>query len=270
MFIYNEQPETPEIPGENLEDQREETSSAALAASDSLQGASDLLKAGEKEIAGQEIKSPEKAYENLKFALGKVTNCLSNNDKFNIDPNDIYFKQLEGNAVGQSTEEKTLIDPILLLHPATRLAAVIVHELGHQNDQIQNEGLVEAFAESFFQSTGVEHSYNVEVDNLKEFASLFDTNLSEENAIRKIYDLYYEGNYEEIYTTYLKNHINNLDSDQKKDEAFTLFKTVFPELDYGERKIGDFTTLKDFSEVKKNFLSNEDTDEFPETFKKAA
>ena len=133
------------------------------------------------------------------------------------------------------------------MHPGARRAHVITHELARQKNEIQNEGLVEAFAETFFQNTGVEHSYDIDVANLEKFAENSNPGLSREEAVRKIYDLYYQEKYEDIYQEYINNQEN-------KDEAHNFFTLVFPELDISkEGKEGEFDVKPElaYSEVSK-------------------
>ena len=204
-----------------------------------------VLKNGGSEIAGQKIKNPETAYNNLEFALDKVK--LHFNETLKIDLNDIQFTQFKGNIVGESKESGTYIDPILLMHPAVRLAHVIAHELAHQNNSIQNEGLVESYVDQFFGNNGVEHGYDEALVNFSKFAERFDSSIDAKTATSKIYELYYSEKFESIYKIYHENYVKTLNSEEEKDEAFKLFQTVFPELEYaGEKMPGDFE-LKNFS-----------------------
>ena len=204
-----------------------------------------VLKNGGSEIAGLKIQNPESAYKNLEFALDRVKVYF--NETLKVDLNDIKFMQFKGDIAGESKESGTYIDPILLMHPAVRLAHVIAHELAHQNNSIQNEGLVESYVDQFFGNDGVEHGYDEAVVNFSKFAERFDSSIDAKTATSKIYELYYNEKFESIYKTYHENYIKNLNSEEEKDEAFKLFKTVFPELEYaGEKMPGDFE-LKNFS-----------------------
>ncbi len=229
MFIYYQKPE------DDLEKKSGTTASDAMS----------VLKTGGSEIAGQEITNPESAYANLEFALSKVKEYF--NVTLKIDLNDIQFEKFHGDIVGESKESGTFIDPVMLMHPAMRLAHVISHELAHQNNTIQNEGLVESFVDQFFGDDGVEHGYDEALKHFAEFAKRFDKSDDAKLATTKIYELYYNEKFESIYKGYHDNYVKNLKTDEEKDEAFQLFKTVFPELEYGGEKMpGDFE-LKDFS-----------------------
>ncbi len=229
MFIYFKKPE------DDLDKKSGITASEAMS----------VLKTGDSEIAGQKIKNPEQAYKNLEFALSKVKEYFSGTLK--IDLSDIQFQKFRGDIVGESKESGTFVDPIMLMHPAIRLAHVISHELAHQNDTIQNEGLVESYVEQFFGDTGIEHIYDEALNNFTEFAKRFDSSNDAPSATKKIYELYYQGKFESIYKGYHDNYIKNLKTEKEKNEAFKLFRIVFPELEYaGKKRPGDFE-LKDFS-----------------------
>lgn len=204
-----------------------------------------VLQEGGSEIADQKIANPEQAYANLQSALSKVKEYFAGTLK--IDLADIKFQKFHGDIVGESKESGTFIDPIMLMHPAIRLAHVMSHELAHQNNTIQNEGLVESFVDQFFGDNGIEHGYDEALKNFAEFAKRFDSSGDAKLATRKIYELYYQENFESIYKSYHDNYVKNLKTDKEKDEAFQLFRTVFPELEYaGKKRPGDFE-LKDFS-----------------------
>ncbi len=195
------------------------------------------------DLAGQEL-NPEKAYANLQEALKLVKENFGKTLK--IDLNDIQFRQFHGNMVGESTEKGTYIDPVMLMHPALRLAHVIAHELAHKNKKITNEAVVEGFVHLFFGNDGAEHVYEKAVENFGEFARRFDKNGDVKAGTEKIYELYYKGKFEKIYQRYDKNYMSGLGTDTEKEEAFGFFKEVFPELDYAvkEDKAGYFDMKK--------------------------
>lgn len=182
------------------------------------------------EIAGQKVMEPLRAYNNLQEALKLVRGYFGKNLK--IDLNDIQFRKFHGHMVGESTKEGTYVDPIMLMHPAMRLAHVIGHELAHKNKKVMNEALVEGYVHSWFGHDDARHGYEKAVGKLEEFAKKFGKNEDMKKTVARIYELYYTGRFEEIYQQYAKNNINGLESKKDKDKAFELFREVFPELHY--------------------------------------
>lgn len=189
---------------------------------------------GAAEVAGQKIASPEKAYANLKEALALVRKYFG--DKLKIDLDDLQFRQFQGDIVGEATAEATLIDPIMLMHPAIRLAHVIAHELAHDNRKILNEGLVESYVHLFFGEDGTEHGYTQAVEDFREFARRFAPQGDLNASVQKLYELYYAGDFEAIYEGYEQNYINELKTETEQDEAFLFFRQVFPELEYSSEE----------------------------------
>ena len=130
--------------------------------------AADQADAGKRTLtlAGQTV-DPEQAYKNLEEALKVVKSVFGG--KLKVDLSDLQFQKFHGDMVGESTETATLVDPIMLMHPAMRLAHVIAHELAHDNKKILNEGLVESYVHLWFGEDGAEGVYDAAVENFKEF-----------------------------------------------------------------------------------------------------
>lgn len=186
------------------------------------------------EIAGLEIPDPKKAYENLEFALAKVKECFGHYFHINLD--EMYFRQFHGNMVGESRKEGTYYDPILLMHPAQRFAHVKGHELGHDKGRIKNEALVDVFAQVklFFGAEDPLHGFELAEEKFKELAKRCDRNGDFKAGTEKLYAFYYRGEFEKMYKLYERNYIKGLKTEREKDEAFELFREVFPELHYVE------------------------------------
>ncbi len=216
-----------------------------------------LLKAGvegedargkaKQEIAGEEIFDPERAYHNLEHALHVVKSYFGETMKVKLD--DVHFKKFHGNMVGESTAEGSFIDPIMLMHPAMRLAHVIAHETAHDKKRVLNEGLVEGYVHLWFGHDGAEHTYEKSVGKFQEFAKRFDKKGDVKESTKRIYELYYSGHFEEIYEEYEKNHIAGLATEAEKDQAFAFFREVFPELHYVADKQPGYFNLKTFKNV---------------------
>lgn len=185
-----------------------------------------------REIAGQKVIEPLRAYNNLQEALKLVRGYFGKDLK--IDLNDIQFRKFHGHMVGESTKEGTYVDPIMLMHPAVRLAHVIGHELAHKNKRVVNEALVEGYVHLFFGHDDAKHGYEKAVGKFEEFAGKFEKNGDMKKIAARIYELYYTGRFEEIYQQYKKNYIDGLKSEKDEDKAFELFREVFPELHYVE------------------------------------
>lgn len=182
------------------------------------------------EVAGRKFENPQKAYQKLKEALKYVKTYFGKNLKINLD--EISFKKFEGDIAGESTEHGAFINPIMLMHPAMRLAHVIAHELAHNKAQIMNEALVESYVHEFFGEDGMGDKYELAVDQFREFAKKCSGKESSKKAVEKMYELYYSGRFEKIYEMFEKNYMKGLKTEEEKEEAFKKFKDVFPELNY--------------------------------------
>lgn len=182
------------------------------------------------DIAGFRAGKPEEAYKKLEEALKYVKAYFGKTFKINLD--EISFRKFAGNMVGESTEEGAFVDPVMLLHPAIRLAHVISHELAHDKKKIMNEGLVESYVHAFFGEDGTEHTYNAATEKFAEFAKNCSEKGDVKETTKKIYELYYTRRFEKIYEMFEKNYLSGLETEEEKEEAFKLFREVFPELKY--------------------------------------
>lgn len=184
-------------------------------------------------IANVQIADPDRAYENLKAALGYVKKMVHFSER------DLYFTKFGGQTVGELKKDgKVQIDAIMLMHPACRLAHVIVHELSHSGD-VENEGLVEARTRVLLQKAGLlveddgvktTEAYDDALSNFHEFARRVGGDKETGTVVEEIYKLYYSGKYETIYEMYEKKYIERLRSDEGRNEALEFFEIVFPEL----------------------------------------
>lgn len=201
------------------------------------------------EIAGLTIEDTKGAAKNLEAALAHLSR------HFQIDRDSIYFQKFSGNYVGESRESGTYIDPIMLMHPTARLVRVLSHELGHNNDQIQNEGLVDAYAKTvgmLGDDSEVTEVYEKALENFYSFIEKVRGNKSVEASVKEVYELYYSGKFEQIYELYEESYINTLPKDSQ-EEAFVFFNVVFPELEV--KGDGQYHPLEeeDGSEIEPNF-----------------
>ncbi len=221
-----------------------------------------LLKGGaakntDVEIAGEKVSNPKEALAKFKEALSLVRKYFSDHLELKIDLDDIQFQKLSGDKVGESTENATLLDPKLFRHPARVIAVVLAHELRHAHDTIQNEGLVQEAVDTVFKSEDIGHKYGMMVADFRKFAGRFDRGGKAERGSKEIYRLYAAEKFDEIYKRYEKNYINKLKTEDKKDEAFEFFISVFPELDYSDswEEEGDFGVKKLPSRLEKEALN---------------
>jgi hypothetical protein len=188
-------------------------------------------------ISGREIEDPGEALERFERALEMVRHSLAEHGVQNIE-DDVIFTQFAGNMVGESTAEGIEIDSIMLMHPAARLARVIAHEWAHQGGEIQNEGLVDYYVAAVLGSSDVElpTDYQQSVDNFEKFAIAFDEDNDRVRGAKKIYELYRDEKYEEIYSGYInKVKGTQLWDDQGKENIIKFFGMVFPELKYTDK-----------------------------------
>lgn len=179
-------------------------------------------------VAGLDVDA-ETAKQNFQSAL-KILQ-----EKLHVNKNDLYFKQFEGETVGEAHEGKIEIDPIMLMHPAVRLAHVIAHEISHRGGAVDNDTVVEAFLQTlgFFENDGVTLSkkYTDALDKFPKFVDCVAGGETKKAVVEKLYKYYYTGEYEKIYELFEKNHLDTLKTDAEKDAAFVLFQEVFPELE---------------------------------------
>lgn len=190
-------------------------------------------------ISGRQIEDPEKALENFEKALEMVRHSLAEHGVQNIE-DDIIFTQFAGDTVGEATAEGIEIDSIMLMHPAARIARVIAHEWAHQGGEIQNEGLVDYYVAAVLGDTDVEltEKYAQAVDNFEKFAIAFDKDNDRVRGAKKIYELYRDEKYEEIYNGYInKVKRTQLWDEQGEENIIKFFEMVFPELKYTDKGV---------------------------------
>ncbi len=183
-------------------------------------------------VAEVEGIDPEVALSNLDVALKFVKQMVP------FSENDLYFTKFGGQTVGEHRGgKKVAVDAIMLMHPASRLAHVIVHEYCHGND-VENEGLVEARTKALLDKSGLlvegdgvetTDKYDVALANFHEFAGRVGEGRDMAEVVEEIYNLYYSGNYESIYEMYEKKYMDGK-SDDGRNEALEDFEAVFPEL----------------------------------------
>lgn len=190
---------------------------------------SKMLEAGETRIADREV-NPEKAYANLETAMGMVNNRIGDITDL-IDLKKLHFKFFQGNIVGESLDSgEVVLDPIMLMHPAVRMAYALAHELFHQNKGVRNEALVDAMARIYFPEGVMESVY--ESKKMIDFANTAGIKLDE------LYQMYFRGEYDEMFDMFTEGYgrINKAADNQGMnamvETALQEFRSLFPELNY--------------------------------------
>ncbi len=186
-------------------------------------------------IANVEIPDPESTLKNLEEALSLIPACVR------PDPKDLFFKSLPGNAVGESTKEGTNVDPIMLLHPARRLAHVIGHEAAHRNLKVPNEGLVEVYLRAIglvddghADAAKTTPKYDAALAGFSEFLTKMAKDGNTDAVAVEVYNLYYKSDYGKIYEMYNRMHVSTLPP-AEQDGAVKFFWEIFPELEYDKK-----------------------------------
>jgi|GEM_PF-1637553 len=186
-------------------------------------------------IANVEIPDPKSTLKNLEEALDLLPACVR------PDPKDLFFKSLPGNAVGESTREGTNVDPIMLLHPARRLAHVIAHESAHKNLKVPNEGLVEVYLRAIgvvddghADAAKTTPKYDKALAGFSDFLTRMAKGGNTDAIAKEVYNLYYKNDYGKIYEMYNRMHVNTLPP-AEQDDAVEFFWEVFPELEYDRK-----------------------------------
>jgi len=183
----------------------------------------------ETRIAGMEITDPEKAFKSLQAAFKLVSMYLF---KFlKIDPNKITFEQMEGKTAGLSTTQGIKLDPAMLDHEITELGGVVFHEILHQNDTLQNEGLIQAATDVKFGTFQVTQEYKDASNKMKDFARIFNKNGDFRQGVLDIYEACHKGlkntkYLERLYKDFIKNTKGVFSS---IEEANKYFQEIFPE-----------------------------------------
>ncbi len=185
-------------------------------------------------ISDVEIPNPDAALKNLQEALKLLPACVK------PDPNDVFFQSLPGNKVGEASAEGTKIDPIMLLHPAHRLAHVIAHETAHRKNTVPNEGLVEVYlraigvVEDGPDGPKATEKYDKALAEFSDFLSRMSKGGNSDAIAKEVYNLYYKCEYGKIYEMYNKMHVETLPTGEK-DAAVKFFWEIFPELEYDQK-----------------------------------
>lgn len=186
-------------------------------------------------IANVEIPDPKTTLKNLEEALSMIPACVR------PDPNDLFFKSLPGKAVGEATREGENVDPIMLLHPANRLAHVIAHESAHKKLQVPNEGLVERYLRAIgvvddghADAAKTTPKYDRALAGFSDFLTKMAKGGNNDAIAIEVYNLYYKSDYHAILEMYRKLHVDTL-APAEKDKAEAFFWEVFPELEYDNK-----------------------------------
>lgn len=141
-----------------------------------------------------------------------------------VDTTKIKFRKMSGNDVGKATDSGVEIDPIMLLHPVSRLAHILAHELTHLDADTDSEGLVEAYLIRIGlkdESGEMTEKYDFALNNFHKVADVIDPDRNK--AVDFIYDNYKNERYEPIYLRFL----------ERGGDAEDFWK-VFPELYYDD------------------------------------
>jgi len=196
-------------------------------------------------ISGREV-SVEKIANNLQSAL-KLVHSRMGHLTGDLDLSKMDFDVLEGNIVARSTETKMIIDPVMLLHPALRLAYAIAHESLHHGTDVANEDLVDAIAKEYFADSDLVSVYDS--GKMKDFAKISALSLEEIRDMYLVQD--FKGLYASYKNGYLKHSNVEIDSNSdnfdagsykmSKDAAIRNFRDLFPELTF-VKKPGDWTS----------------------------
>lgn len=161
----------------------------------------------------------EQAQENFEKALALVRPHFPD-----VDTTKIVFKKMAGNDVGKATDSGVEIDPIMLMHPVSRLAHILAHELTHLDADTDSEGLVEAYLVRIGlkdESGEMTEQYNVALNDFYKVADVIGPD--RDKGTDTIYEHYKNEDYEEIYQKFIENGGDT-----------EVFWAVFPELYYDD------------------------------------
>ncbi|MFH1218574.1 MAG: hypothetical protein V1679_01910 [Candidatus Peregrinibacteria bacterium] len=181
----------------------------------------DALAGGAKEVAGKTVGSPEAIVEKI----NRVEEyCKAKGVKF--DKEKIYVTTLPGHEVGKSEADRIKIDRVALIaYPFSRFLHLVGHELAHDYNRIQNEGLVEAYARTVFGVKGnLDEKYQEHLEDFQKFsAKAAGVNGKDQEAMtEEIYDYYYNDEFDKIFALL----------GDESEESLNLFENAFPELEY--------------------------------------
>lgn len=184
----------------------------------------DQLKAGATRVADRDV-DPEKAFANMETAMGLVNTKIGHiTDLLTLQ--NLHFKFFEGDIVGESLDSgEVVMDPIMLMHPAMRMAYALAHELFHQNKKVRNEALVDAMARIYFPAGVMESVYDSK--KMIDFAATAGI------KVEDLYKMYFKGQYDEMFNMYTEGYAKiHGPNEQNMEVALQGFRALFPELNY--------------------------------------
>lgn len=187
-------------------------------------------------VAGREIDA-DKAAMTLDVAVDLVKQKCGH--LVDVDLNKVHFKILEGNIIGEAHETHVDIDPVLLLHPAARMASALAHELLHMNKAMSNEELVDAMSIHFFPD-----GFNTVYEGEKMIAFAKECN----SDVETIYKMYYERDFDGIYAMHQLARAGTHPSREDSQAALERFRAIFPELTFVEEP-GEWTVKSPTTEA---------------------
>jgi len=164
------------------------------------------------------------------------------NEEVDLSEVDVYLEELEGDALGKSTEDKAvIIDSRIALHPGMRqalLVSVFVHEGLHEKGEIP-ENLVRASVEEILNDPSqAKGGYKDGIKAAKKVAEAIGHGDLRE-GLMKLRDYYKKGEFNQLYIDFLNTfageegvpvQAEDEELEVRRDEAYEIFKTAFPEL----------------------------------------
>ncbi len=188
--------------------------------------AKEMLAGGQEMVAGRKV-DPEKAFANLEEAL-RLVNDRVGHLTGGLDLTKLHFRFFEGNIIGESMGNGEIhMDPIMLMHPAVRMAYAIAHELFHQNGKVKIENVTDAMAKIYFPDGSMENVY--EADKMEAFAATAGL------SVEELYQMCFKEDFDGIFDRYLAGFSKTHEaSDDNAEKALVQFRALFPELSYVE------------------------------------
>lgn len=204
----------------------ESTAVGIKEAMEKIKGSNDDL-----EIAGVKIEDNHMAVANMEAALAALSK------HYKIDKDRIFLQKFSGNLHGESRESGVYIDPANLMN-LSRLVYVMAHELSHKDSRLKEEAIVDAYARAkvalmgFPVDTKLSDDYEEQMKRYEQFVKGVkkDNETVNEAAIR-IYEMYDDGKYEEIYEIYFEKVMRGKKA-KEQENNFQFFKKIFTELDW--------------------------------------
>jgi hypothetical protein len=200
----------------------------------------DVLKEARKndqvDIDGFSIYSPKIVRKNLLQAIKLFKKALPR--YIAVDLDQIFIQNLEGKIAGKATAAGVTLSAKELLHPAARIAGILLHEYLHADNKIQNEGLVQAMTEVRIGAMDTTEKYSTAVAKFEEFAEIYSKGRilsrvgNTDKATTKIYDLYYKALDDPSYFKKMHKHFMPRAKKHFKsaEQAEAFFHEVFPEI----------------------------------------